>query len=257
MTYPDEITKSDTLTKTSMASPLLYQSESLNNYAKQLIYGFTRKPLSLNKTNDRQKLSQEMGLEYEKLIVPEQVHRNSIKDSDETDFSACDAIILKENKRPALIQTADCAPVLLYSPEQHIGAVIHAGWRGTAKSITAKTVYKMQTEFKCSPQHIIAVIGPAITGHHYEVSNDVAAALREALPEHVPTESYQSLSPNKKPCVDLKTINAYQLKSVGVHQIDILPFCTVGDNDKFWSHRQGESGRQGLFLQLTDRWNRP
>ncbi len=237
---------------------LLYQSNHLNTYTNRVIYGFTGKPQSLGGTShtrkeiqlQRQRLCQQLNLSDTPLIIPDQIHSSYIKPSDDTDFSACDAIILTTPNQPVMIQTADCVPILLYSPDQHVGAVIHAGWRGTAQSIAAKTADRMQKDYRCVPQHMIAVIGPAITGAHYEVSPEVALALRESLPPHIPVDVYQGESPNNKPLIDLKTINAYQLKSVGIHQIDILPFCTVEHNDRFWSHRKGDTGRQALFLQL-------
>ena len=39
--------------------------------------------------------------------------------------------------------TADCLPLLLFEPEQRVAAVVHAGWRGTAKEVTRKVVEKM------------------------------------------------------------------------------------------------------------------
>ena len=37
---------------------------------------------------------------------------------------------------------------------------------------------------------------------------------------------------------DLKGINAQQLIEIGVKNIDICPYCTVEDNDKFYSYRK-------------------
>ena len=37
---------------------------------------------------------------------------------------------------------------------------------------------------------------------------------------------------------DLKGINKRQLEELGVKKIDVCPFCTVLDNDKFFSYRK-------------------
>ena len=33
---------------------------------------------------------------------------------------------------------ADCTPVILYDKKQNIGAIAHAGWRGTAQKLHRK-----------------------------------------------------------------------------------------------------------------------
>ena len=37
---------------------------------------------------------------------------------------------------------------------------------------------------------------------------------------------------------DLKGINKMQLNDVGVNNVDICPYCTVLDNNKFFSYRK-------------------
>lgn len=237
---------------------LLYQATLLQPYSKRLIHGFSGKPLSLGGTElsrseiqeNRQYLCQKMGLNLQNLIVPGQVHRDIIKTSDDTGFSETDAVILLKPDIPVFIQTADCTPVLLYDTQQHIGAVIHAGWRGTAQSISAQCAQRMISEFGSRPENMMAIIGPAITQDHYEVSEEVSQALAQTLPAKTDRAMWQSFNENQRPQVDVKTVNRLQLKAIGITRIETIEACTGRDKNALWSHRRGEAGRQVLFLQL-------
>ena len=53
-----------------------------------------------------------------------------------------DAIISNVSNVIMGISTADCIPVLVYDPEHHAAAAIHAGWKGTLKRIVEKSIGK-------------------------------------------------------------------------------------------------------------------
>lgn len=247
------------MTPPSQSVPLsLYQSEALRPYADRVIHGFTGKPQTFGGSAcpretilaHRRELCATTGMNIEKLLVPDQQHTANSRNNREEDFRETDSVILLDPGVPAMVLTADCVPVLLYDPTQHLGAVIHAGWRGSAARISAMTAQRLIEEIGSRPANLVAVIGPAITGPHYEVSDEVAEALQKTLPPSIPPEDYRSLNLRGRPQVDLKTVNRLQLESLGIRHIEILPFCTVTDNDRFWSHRRGETGRQAAYLQL-------
>ena len=52
--------------------------------------------------------------------------------------------------------------------------------------------------------------------------------------------------------VDLKEINRRQLNEAGVEQVDVCPYCTVCDNDMFFSYRkeQATTNRHSAVLKL-------
>ena len=73
--------------------------------------------------------------------------------------------------------------------------------------------------------------GPAICGRCYEVSAEVALQLTGRDPGHAVT-------------VDLRELIARQARSLGVRHLSSSAFCTRCDNDRFFSHRAGDPGRQ-------------
>jgi YfiH family protein len=127
------------------------------------------------------------------------------------------------------VTVADCVPVFIAHPS---GATLalHSGWRGTAAGITTVGLTMLR-----GAGHDLAEarvhLGPAICGKCYEVSPDV---FRELTGRDV----------GKPTTVDLRAIIADQARAMGVRRITISPLCTRCNNDRFYSHRAGDHGRQ-------------
>jgi len=236
---------------------VLYQSNLLSTYAERVIHGFTGKPISLGGPGfaqeeiqaNRQELCKQVGMNGAQLVVPQQKHTDQVRLNGTPCENAADAVILTEVDIPALVQVADCVPIILYEPEQHIGAVIHAGWRGTAQAITAKVASQLIDHHGAKPKRLIAIIGPSIGGCCYEVSTEVSEAVAETIPNQ-PSHLYQTMQANDKPKIDLKRVNQLQLQALGVEQIELIEACTQCSTDHLWSYRRNENGRQVAFLQL-------
>ena len=136
---------------------------------------------------------------------------------------------------------ADCTPILLYDNKKNIGAIAHGGWRGTVKMIAQKTVQKM-TDLGCDVKNIKGVIGPCISKCCFETGEDVKEALYKTIGEDVP-----------KGNADLKYINKRQLEMAGVEEIDVTTYCTVCDNDLFFSYRKNHATtcRHSVILKIS------
>lgn len=236
---------------------VLYQSALLSAYAERLRHGFTGKPVSLGGPEyapetireNRLQVCRHAGLNSARLTLPRQTHSACFRINDVPDESETDAVILSEAGIPAMVQVADCVPIILYDPEQHLGAVVHAGWRGTAQGITARVVRELMERYASEPENIIAAIGPSIGGCCYEVSMEVAEAVADSIPDY-PENLYRLIQENGKPRIDLKVVNTLQLRALGVQQIEVLNACTRCRTDELFSYRRGENGRQVAFLQL-------
>lgn len=159
----------------------------------------------------------------------------------------CDALITDELGVALFVSTADCTPILLHDPVTGAVGAAHAGWRGTAAAIGAKTVAAMVRSFGCDPKHIRAAIGPNIGVCHFETDGDVPQAMVAAYGAEVEAFITQRGS---KFYLDLKAINALTLRRAGVEQIEVSTECTVCRCDRFWSHRvtRGKRGAQGAII---------
>lgn len=158
-----------------------------------------------------------------------------------------DALITNEPGLALFVSTADCTPILLQDPVTGAVGAVHAGWRGTASAIVAKTVRAMTEHFGCGPHNIRAAIGPNAGVCHFETDADVPEALAAALGNWV----WASIHPNgPKYYVNLKEINAQLLRLEGVTDIAVSDCCTMCRPDRFWSHRvtRGRRGAQGAII---------
>lgn len=157
--------------------------------------------------------------------------------------NGCDALVTDEAEVVLTVFSADCTPILFYDPIRRAIGAVHAGWRGTASGIAAKTVEKMCAEFGCCAENIRAAIGPCISQCCFETDEDVPLAMRAALGEEAEAAIR---SQGEKYYVNLKQLNAIWLRRAGVRQIDIAEECTACQMQRFWSHRRVGNARGSL-----------
>ena len=145
------------------------------------------------------------------------------------------------------IQTADCVPILLLSPEGV--AAVHAGWRGTAAGAAAEGVRALEKESRSPASAMSAVIGPAIGVCCYEVGGEVAAAF---------AGDFLRRSCGGKFRLDLKAANRAQLEASGVAsgRIEELPFCTRCGGEELASYRR-DGAAAGRMIGLVARLDAP
>lgn len=167
-----------------------------------------------------------------------------------------DALITKEKNVTLMILVADCLPVLFYDPIHQAIGLAHAGWRGTASHIAAKTLLAMGEAFGTQPSDVKAALGPCIGPCCYEVGNEVKGQFDEIFPWSA--EVFQK-SFDGRFKLDLPQANARQLLDLGVVEENLVRsnLCTVEHPDWFYSHRAeandgGATGRLGVFLMLAD-----
>jgi YfiH family protein len=133
------------------------------------------------------------------------------------------------------IVTGDCAPVLLADMRAGVIGAAHAGWRGAVAGVLEATVAAM-VALGAMAARITAAVGPCIHQPSYEVGVDLRAAViaRDAadgrfLASGRDAEHWQ---------FDLPAYCARRLEAGGVGTIDILPFDTLSDESRFFSHRR-------------------
>ena len=140
-----------------------------------------------------------------------------------------DGHIAAERGTGLAVGVADCVPVFIAHPSGVV-ALLHSGWRGTAARITPEAIQTL-ARFGLAPDELAIHLGPAICGRCYEVSIDV----REQLTGQPVTR------PGR---VDLRSLIAEHATELGVQKITVSEYCTRHDNDRFFSHRAGDAGRQ-------------
>jgi YfiH family protein len=127
------------------------------------------------------------------------------------------------------VTVADCVPVFVAHP-RGAAALLHSGWRGTVAGILGAALRRFSAA-GLPTSELRVHLGPAICGRCYEVSPDVHFQLTQRTVD-APTP------------VDLRAVIAAQAHAAGVRDITRSERCTRCDNDRFFSHRAGDAGRQ-------------
>ena len=201
-------------------------------------------------------LAHALGFSTQKLVLANQIHSAAVRVVTESDcigslshrdYPECDGLVTNIPGVALTVFTADCTPILFCDPVTGAVGAAHAGWRGTAAGIAAKTVEAMVSAFGCDPANIRAAIGPNIGVCCFQTHADVPEAMVAALGDGV---TPYIIPEGDKFRVDLKEINALWLRRSGVENITIVKECTACAPDLFWSHRvtKGQRGSQGAII---------
>jgi polyphenol oxidase len=140
-----------------------------------------------------------------------------------------DGHIAPERGTALAVTVADCVPVFIAHPSGVV-SVLHSGWRGTVARITEQAL-SLLGELGLPAAELRLHCGPAICGSCYEVSPDVYGQLTGRAVDR-PT------------VVDLRSVIAGHARAAGVRDISVSALCTRCNNDRFYSHRAGDAGRQ-------------
>ncbi|HSM31965.1 MAG TPA: peptidoglycan editing factor PgeF [Woeseiaceae bacterium] len=178
-----------------------------------------------------------------------QVHGTGVRQAGETAPLEADAAIARGPGAVVAVLTADCLPILLCADGGDEIAAIHAGWRGLAAGIVGATLASMHTP----PRRLLAWFGPAISQSAFEVGDEVRAAFIAG-----DAGADACFLPNERGRwqADLYALGRRQLEAAGVGAVHGGDLCTVGDRERFFSHRRdGQCGRMATFIHLDRRYS--
>ena len=197
---------------------------------------------------NRQRLADAVSVPSERVIVPGQVHGNSVLIAEESMAGkgfrqpgeipgGHDVVFLGEPGLFALSLTADCPLVTLVDPLKRRVGIAHCGWRGTVAGALGELLAHMG-----DPKNLLGMISPGIRGPRYPVGPEVLEAV-SALPGASEAVVAGTL--------DLATILLKTLQQAGLgdSQLHLDRRCSHADSLLF-SHRrdQGRSGRGGCLV---------
>jgi len=194
---------------------------------------------------NRQRVCAALGLPQEPLWL-EQLHGIGVWEANAQVAGPprADAVIARAPGRVAVIQVADCLPVLLATRDAAAVAAAHAGWRGLAAGVLEATVGKLGAE----PAALLAWLGPAIGRAHFEVGAEV----RDAFLRHdaAAAAAFSANARGRWQC-DLVTLARQRLRALGVQAVFGGEWCTYEDRARFFSYRRdGRCGRMAALIWL-------
>jgi len=137
------------------------------------------------------------------------------------------------------VLTADCAPVVLDSPEGVFG-VAHAGWVGLVAGILERTVEEMRA---LGATDVRAVLAPCIRAECYEFGADDLDRVADRLGPAV-----RSTTAAGAPALDLPAGVRAALAGAGVDDLVDLGVCTACSPDHFSWRAGGDQQRQATVV---------
>ncbi len=179
-------------------------------------------------------LQSELAANARRLVIGRQVHGTRVLSHSGgwegfLRTQEADGHISTEKGIALSVSVADCVPVFIAHASGPV-AILHSGWRGTASRII-DTGLQAFARHRIPPDELLVHLGPAICGRCYQVSAEVRAQLT-------------GQPANRPGNVDLRSLLAEHARDAGVQKITMSASCTRCDNDRFFSHRAGDTGRQ-------------
>lgn len=193
------------------------------------------------------RLSQLTGVPEKNILMMQQVHGDEIVLVNREPGEArpwhytADAMVTTIPGICLVIRTADCVPVIIYDPEAGMMGAAHSGWRGTRADICGKMVDFMVQHGGCSPENMRAAILPAIGPDSYQVGPE----FEDIFPNYVKKQDGSLY-------LDLWKIIEDSLLEHGIPGPNIISTrrCTLEESPLFFSHRNGDRGRNLNFAMI-------
>lgn len=199
--------------------------------------------------HNRQTLQDYLSLQDASPFWLNQYHSNIVVEAQQQAITAlpADASFSRQANTICCVMTADCLPILITNQQGNEIAAIHAGWRGLANGIIAKTLEQLH-----SPKSELLVwLGPAIGAGVFDVGDDVYEAFTKKSSAN--QAGFVKINANKwlMNCYQLARL---QLNQAGVRQIYGGKYCTYTDASRFFSYRRdGVTGRMASLIYFEDK----
>ena len=193
--------------------------------------------MSDNKKNisrDLNIVSKKIGCKKNHLILLNQIHSNKIihvKKIIKKKLTG-DGLITDQKGIALGILTADCIPILIYDNKLKIIAAVHAGWKGIYRNIISNVI-KFFLKNGSQTKHLSAVIGPCITVKSYKIQKD----FKKKFIKKDKNSKFFFKKRKNNTYFSLNNYVYYQLKKLGIKNLDIINKNTFDPKNNFFSSR--------------------
>ena len=183
-------------------------------------------------------VSNQIGCKKRSLVTLKQTHSTKViyfeNISDVHDKIDADAIVCKVKNIAIGILTADCAPILFYDYKKKIIGCAHSGWKGALNGIIKNTIKKFN-ELGSSSKDIIAVVGPCIGKHSYEVKIDFVKKFTNHSEENI---IFFTKKNNESFYFDLRKFINAEIRNQGIKITENIEKDTFSEIEYFYSYRR-------------------
>jgi len=201
-----------------------------------------------NVLKNKQILSQALDIKLQRIAMGEQVHSSKVqKISKPGLYSRTDGLITREENLYLVVSTADCFPLVLYSPPERVLSILHVGSNGLAEGIVENCLNILVKDFRVDTSNIVAIIGPGICRKCYSVN--------KLNSRKFPPRSLFSI--NGKTHLDIEKAIKIKLRSFDIksHNIYSSRLCTSCNEELFFSYRRdsGKTGRHWTVATIVSK----
>ncbi len=160
-----------------------------------------------------------------------------------------DGLITNEKKLLLCTVEADCVPVYLLDTEKKVIGMVHSGWKGTVKKISAVAINKMIQTFGCKVENILVGIGPHICKDCYEVGKDV---FEEFQAGNFNLQQIFLKKNDEKYLLNLEEAVKLTVMECGVLEKNISTsgYCTFHSQEMFCSYRRTKSASDRMLTAI-------
>jgi YfiH family protein len=159
-------------------------------------------------------------------------------------YPGVDGFVTRRRGLALAISTADCYPVIIYSPPERTLAALHVGRRGAERGIVGRALDLMRREAGIDPTYAVAAVGPGVCGSCYTVSREDARRFPRGA-RRLEDGVWH---------LDLAAFIARDLERGGLARRNILSsgLCTCCEPALFYSHRRdrGVTGRHWTLAMM-------
>lgn len=206
------------------------------------VCGMCMMPDLRNKEAEKKDL---IGLYRRLARIPEQTHSCNVTVAERNKwyYPDTDALVTFEGDLPIGVKTADCVPILIYSPDRRCVGAIHAGWKGTLGGIVDKVLDVLE-ERGVDPERLRVAFGPSISKEVYEVDVQLADRFVAAgFKGYV----YHPYGNKEKPHIDLQGVNMERFMRRGVKRenVSLHSGCSYSSRRKDGSSKYASHRRSG------------
>ncbi len=228
-------------------------NKSLN---PNIYYSFGNKTdsLSLIKKGDRKVLVADQEIPLARFVMADQTHSREIKVIEESDLGSgflankpeipvVDGFVTNLPNVFIVIKGADCTPILVYAKSKSVVGGCHSGRQGTKNGIIKNLIQTMLTEFNLIVTDLVVVIGPAISGASYQVSEEVYS---DFVTMTGIEQDYRQL--------DMQRVIVRDVLEMGLLSENIIKSreCTYASPNYFSYRRDKTRERQVSIIGITD-----
>lgn len=174
----------------------------------------------------------------------EQTHSNIVINAQQINsLQQADASYSNVSGVVCAVMTADCLPLLICSTDGKKVAAIHAGWRGLLAGIITNTVNALATT------ELLVWLGPAIGAACFEVGAEVREVFVAKSSAFAPAFTHTC---DNKYLANIYQLARIELVALGIHAVYGGDFCTVTEQDRFYSYRRDtQTGRMATLIWRT------